>query len=65
MSDICIGLDQSYTDTGIAVVQDGKVLFAGHENFEGCKLRYDKRKRLIKRLEKLICHLGRMQAYLI
>lgn len=50
----CIGLDQSYTDTGIAVVQDGKVLFAGHENFEGCKLRYDKRKRLVKRLEKLI-----------
>ena len=50
----CIGLDQSYTDTGIAVVQDGKVLFVGHENFEGCKLRYDKRKRLIKRLEKLI-----------
>lgn len=50
----CIGLDQSYTDTGIAVVQDGKVLFAGHENFEGCNLRYDKRKRLIKRLEKLI-----------
>lgn len=50
----CIGLDQSYTDTGIAVVQDGKVLFAGHENFEGCGLRYDKRKRLIKRLEKLI-----------
>ena len=50
----CIGLDQSYTDTGIAVVQDGKVLFAGHETFEGCKLRYDKRKLLIKRLEKLI-----------
>lgn len=50
----CIGLDQSYTDTGIAVVQNGKVLFAGHENFEGCKLRYDKRKLLIKRLEKLI-----------
>ena len=50
----CIGLDQSYTDTGIAVVQDGKVLFVGHENFEGCKLRYDKRKRLVKRLEKLI-----------
>ena len=50
----CIGLDQSYTDTGIAVVQDGKVLFAEHENFEGCKLRYDKRKRLVKRLEKLI-----------
>lgn len=54
MSDVCIGLDQSYTDTGIAVVQDGKVLFAGHENFEGCGSRYDKRKRLIKRLEKLI-----------
>ena len=54
MSDVCIGLDQSYTDTGIAVVQDGKVLFAGHENFEGCVLRYDKRKQLIKRLEKLI-----------
>lgn len=54
MSDVCIGLDQSYTDTGIAVVQDGKVLFAGHENFEGCVLRYDKRKRLVKRLEKLI-----------
>ena len=50
----CIGLDQSYTDTGIAVVQDGKVLFAEHENFEGCKLRYDKRKLLAKRLEKLI-----------
>lgn len=50
----CIGLDQSYTDTGIAVVQDGKVLFVGHENFVDCKLRYDKRKRLIKRLEKLI-----------
>ena len=50
----CIGLDQSYTDTGIAVVQDGKVLFVGHENFEGCGLRYDKRKRLIKLLEKLI-----------
>ena len=30
------------------------MLFAGHENFEGCILRYDKRKRLIKRLEKLI-----------
>lgn len=50
----CIGLDQSYTDTGIAVVQDGKVLFVGHENFADCNLRYDKRKRLIKRLEKLI-----------
>lgn len=50
----CIGLDQSYTDTGIAVVQDGKVLFVGHENFVDCKSRYDKRKRLIKRLEKLI-----------
>lgn len=50
----CIGLDQSYTDTGIAVVQDGKVLFVGHENFADCKLRYDKRKQLVKRLEKLI-----------
>lgn len=50
----CIGLDQSYTDTGIAVVQDGKVCFVGHENFADCKLRYDKRKQLIKRLEKLI-----------
>lgn len=49
-----IGLDQSYTDTGIAVVKDGKVRFVGHESFADCKLRYDKRKQLIKRLEKLI-----------
>ena len=50
----CIGLDQSDTDSGIAVVQAGKVLFTGHEKFEGCKLKYDKRKLLVKRLEKLI-----------
>jgi hypothetical protein len=51
---ICIGIDQSYTDTGIAISIDGAIKYYTNENFKGCQNRTEKRKKIKDRLEKII-----------
>lgn len=55
--EVWIGLDQSYTDTGIAVVCDGDVKSLMHESFQGLSEKYQKRLQLSKRLEGIISRL--------
>ena len=55
--DVWIGIDQSYTDTGIAVVCNGEVVYVGDEKFEGCTSRHEKRLQLVSRLEGIILKL--------
>ncbi len=50
---ICIGIDQSYTDTGIAISIDGIPHVWKNESFKGCKNKTEKRNRLRKRLSML------------
>lgn len=50
---ICIGIDQSYTDTGIAISKDGIPIKWISENFKKCKNKPEKRIRLKTRLESL------------
>ena len=52
-----IALDQSYTDTGIAVAIGKKVVYVSHEDFKSLgkdAKKHDKRNRVCKRLNKLI-----------
>jgi Holliday junction resolvasome RuvABC endonuclease subunit len=51
---IIIGIDQSYTRSGISIAADGKLLRISSEAFKGCKSKTDKRNRLIFILNKLI-----------
>lgn len=51
---IIIGVDQSYTRTGISIAADGELLKVSSEAFKGCKNKTEKRLRLISILEKLI-----------
>ena len=55
--EVWIGVDQSYTDTGIAVVRGGKVVYVGDVNFKGCADRYEKRLQLVSKLEGIILKL--------
>lgn len=43
MKQMVIGLDQSYTDTGVAIAVDGQLKWIGHYNFKGCITKADKR----------------------
>ena len=52
-----IALDQSYTDTGIAVAIGKKVVYVSHEDFKSLgkdAKKHDKRSQVCKRLNKLI-----------
>lgn len=53
MSKIVIGIDQSYTRTGITVLEDKKVLGMHSVNFDGCKTNTEKREHLKHFIESL------------
>lgn len=53
MSKIVIGIDQSYTRTGITVLEDKKILGMHSVNFDGCKTNTEKREHLKHFLESL------------
>lgn len=53
MKKLVIGLDQSYTDTGICIAVDGKPKWASHIPYKGLELKSDKRMRLINALESM------------
>lgn len=46
MSKIVIGIDQSYTRTGITILEDKKILGMHSVNFDGCKTNTEKREHL-------------------
>lgn len=51
---ISIGIDQSYTRTGIGISADGKLLKVGSIPFRGCRNKSEKRKELRIALHKII-----------
>jgi hypothetical protein len=51
---IVIGIDQSYTKTGISIAADGKLLKVGSNAFKGCANKSEKRNCLVEILNKLI-----------
>lgn len=53
MSKIVIGIDQSYTCTGITILEDKKILGMHSVNFDGCKTNTEKREHLKHFLESL------------
>ncbi len=53
MSKIVIGIDQSYTRTGITVLEDKKILGMHSVNFDGCKTNTEKREHLKHFIESL------------
>jgi hypothetical protein len=53
-SKIVIGIDQSYTDTGIGLARNGKLLFLQDCDFKGCDTNTEKRKHLENELRTLI-----------
>lgn len=53
MSKIVIGIDQSYTRTGITVLEDKKILGMHSVNFDGCKTNTEKREYLKHFIESL------------
>ena len=53
MSKIVIGIDQSYTRTGITILEDKKILGMHSVNFDGCKTNTEKREHLKHFLESL------------
>lgn len=54
MDKIVIGIDESYTRTGITVLEDKKLIKMYSVNFDGCKNNYDKRKELRSVLESIL-----------
>ena len=54
MKKLVIGLDQSYTDTGICIAVDEEPKWASHISFKGLDLKSDKRRRLLEALKCLI-----------
>lgn len=56
---VVIGIDESYTRTGITVLEDKKLLKMYSVNFDGCKNNYDKRKDLRSVLESILNELLR------
>lgn len=53
MKTLVIGLDQSYTDTGIGIAIDGKLKWVGHCSFANCNSKAEKRLLLLKRITQL------------
>ena len=53
MAKIVIGIDQSYTRTGITVLEDKKILGMHSVNFDGCKTNTEKREHLKHFIESL------------
>lgn len=51
---IVIGLDESYTRTGVGIAADGKLLMVKSTPFKGCKNKSEKRKHLANILNKLL-----------
>lgn len=51
---VAIGIDESYTRTGITVLEDKKLIKMYSVNFDGCKNNYDKRKELRSVLESIL-----------
>jgi len=54
---ISIGIDQSYTKTGISIAADGKLLKVRSTNFKGCICKSDKRIMLGGIIEQLLTNL--------
>lgn len=54
MSKIVIGIDESYTRTGITVLKNKKILRMYSENFEGCKDNCGKRVRIRSVIESIL-----------
>lgn len=54
MSGVCIGIDQSYEDTGISVCVDGSIKVMGHVYLGKLKSKTEKRNYLKLKLEKVI-----------
>ena len=53
MKKLVIGLDQSYTDTGLCIAVDGKPKYAESISFDGLKTKSDKRKAVVMRLNRI------------
>lgn len=53
MSKTVIGIDQSYTRTGITILEDKKILGMHSVNFDGCKTNTEKREHLKHFIESL------------
>ena len=53
MPKIVIGIDQSYTRTGITILEDKKILGMHSVNFDGCKTNTEKREHLKHFIESL------------
>lgn len=51
---VVIGIDESYTRTGITVLEDKKLIKMYGVNFDGCKNNYDRRKALRRVLESIL-----------
>lgn len=51
---VVIGIDESYTRTGITVLEDKKLIKMYSVDFDGCKNNYDKRKALRSVLESIL-----------
>jgi hypothetical protein len=51
---LVIGIDQSYTRTGISIAADGKLYKVGSEAFKGCKNKTEKRIKLARVLERIL-----------
>lgn len=54
MSKAIIGIDQSYTRTGVTVLKDRDILYMFEMDFKGCKTNSDKRKDLREVVETLL-----------
>lgn len=51
---LVIGIDQSYTRTGISIAADNKLLIVRSIDFQGCKTKTEKRKHLKEILNKIL-----------
>lgn len=54
MGKVSIGIDQSYTKTGISICIDGKLSEVGSIDFKGCKTKTEKRRAVHSNLLKVI-----------
>lgn len=54
MKQMVIGLDQSYTDTGLCIAVDGVPKYAESISFEAAATKHDKRRAVLKRLEAIV-----------
>ena len=54
MREMVIGLDQSYTDTGLCIAVNGVPKYAESVSFDGAVEKVDKRKALLKRVKAIV-----------